>query len=80
MERTLNILAFASARDVLGFSETIFPVISGDTPRTILERIAPGKISQLSQARPALDLAYVNWDTPVGESSELAILPPVSGG
>jgi molybdopterin converting factor small subunit len=30
--------------------------------------------------RVALDHEYVDWDDPVGTASELAILPPVSGG
>jgi molybdopterin converting factor small subunit len=30
--------------------------------------------------RVAIDCEYWDWDTPVGPASELAIIPPVSGG
>jgi molybdopterin synthase sulfur carrier subunit len=30
--------------------------------------------------RAAVDYEYWDWDAPVGNATELAIIPPVSGG
>jgi molybdopterin converting factor small subunit len=74
----MKILAFSAARDRAGFSELDLPVAPTDTPRTILHRIAPHL--PVENFRAALDYEYCDWDTPVGPATELAIIPPVSGG
>jgi molybdopterin converting factor small subunit len=74
----MKILAFAAARERAGFAELEIPVDPSETPRAILQRVAP----QLppGELRAAIDCEYWDWDVPVGAASELAIIPPVSGG
>jgi len=74
----MKILAFAAARDRAGFSEMDVPVDPSETPRAILRRIAPQVA--VENLRAAVDCEYWDWDTAVGAASELAIIPPVSGG
>jgi len=74
----MKILAFATARERAGFAELDIPVDPSETPRAILHRVAPQL--PLANLRAAIDYEYCDWDTPVGAASELAIIPPVSGG
>jgi molybdopterin synthase sulfur carrier subunit len=74
----MKILAFASARERAGFAELEIPVDPSETPRAILIRLAPRL--PLDDLRAAVDCEYWDWDAPVGGGSELAIIPPVSGG
>lgn len=74
----LTVLAFAQARDQLGFHERAVECAPGDTPRAVLARIAPA--AALGTMRVALDHEYADWDAPIGAARELAIIPPVSGG
>ncbi len=76
---TIKIFTFAQTRTQLGFAEKLFDCEPGETPRQILRRLAPqfdpGKI-----IRVAVNQEYADWDQPVGEATELALIPPVSGG
>ena len=74
----MKILTFASAREKAGFTEIDIPVDPAETPRAILRRIAPRL--PLADLRAAIDCECWDWDAPVGSASELAIIPPVSGG
>lgn len=74
----LKILAFAQAQDQLGFRERVVECADDDSPRAILATIAPAFDG--SGMRVAVDCEYHDWDTPVGRASELALIPPVSGG
>lgn len=74
----MKILVFAAAREQAGFSEREWDAVPGETPRDILQRLAPQLI--LEGLRPALDYEYCDWDSPVGSARELAVIPPVSGG
>jgi molybdopterin synthase sulfur carrier subunit len=74
----IQLLAFAQARDLLGFASCVAPCAREETARAILGRIAPGV--SLAHWRVALDGEYATWDTPVGTAREMAIIPPVSGG
>jgi molybdopterin converting factor small subunit len=74
----MKILAFAVARERAGFSELEIAVDSSETPRGILRRVAPGL--GIESLRAAVDYEYWDWDEPVGEGKELAIIPAVSGG
>ena len=75
----IKVLTFAQTRTQLGFAELSCDCQPGDTPRQILRRLAPqfdpGKI-----VRVAVNQEYADWDQPVGQASELALIPPVSGG
>ena len=74
----ITILAFAQARDVFGFSECTVECSASDTPRSIVDRFSVS--ADLTFLRVALDQEYCEWDTPVGQAAELALMPPVSGG
>jgi len=74
----VNLLAFAQARDQLGWSERTVVCTPEDTPRSILARVAPDLRVKLM--RVAVDQEYQSWDHPIGEASEIALIPPVSGG
>ncbi|MGB8170368.1 MAG: MoaD/ThiS family protein [Chthoniobacteraceae bacterium] len=74
----LKILAFAQAQDQLGFRERVVDCAAGDSPRAILASVAPSFDG--AGMRVAVDQEYHDWDMPVGEATELALIPPVSGG
>ncbi len=74
----IQILAFAQARDIVGFSSRAVPCAPEETPRAIVERLAPGAL--ITHLRVALDCEYADWDAPIGSAREMAIIPPVSGG
>lgn len=74
----IRLLAFAQTRDALGFHEREVPCAPGETPREIVARIAPAL--ELAHLRVAVDCEYHDWDRPIGEARELALIPPVSGG
>lgn len=74
----LTILAFAQIRDQLGFQEQEVEFTEGETPRQIMTRVAPDM--DWSHIRVAVDCEYVEWDSPLNSSRELALIPPVSGG
>ena len=75
---TITILAFAQARDLFGFSERSVDCAASDTPRSILKQFPVA--TDFGFLRVALDQEYCDWDTPIGEARELALIPPVSGG
>lgn len=74
----VKLLAFAQARDQLGWQERLIECSADETPRRLLARLAPDV--SFETWRIALDEEYQSWDTPLGETRELAIIPPVSGG
>jgi molybdopterin synthase sulfur carrier subunit len=74
----LKVIAFAQARDQLGFDEVTIDCESGETPRVVLHRLQPAFIP--GSMRVAVDHQYADWDAPVGNARELALIPPVSGG
>lgn len=78
MPLEITVLTFAQARDTFGFSSRTVLCAPDDTPRAIILRLAPK--AELAHLRVALDHEYATWETPVGSASELAIIPPVSGG
>jgi molybdopterin synthase sulfur carrier subunit len=75
----ITVLTFAQTRDQLGFRERSVECSATDTPRAILKRIAPDFIPHQS-IRVAVNQEYADWDKPIGEAFELALIPPVSGG
>lgn len=73
-----TLLAFAQSRESFGFSEKSVDCEAEETPRQVVARIAPGV--SVAGLRVALDCEFADWDQPIGEISEMAFLPPVSGG
>lgn len=74
----LTVLAFAGSKDDFGFSEMEVVAAEDDTPREVVNRIAPGM--DVSSLRVALDCEFADWDAPLGITKEMALIPPVSGG
>ncbi|MEO8350304.1 MAG: MoaD/ThiS family protein [Chthoniobacteraceae bacterium] len=74
----INVLAFAQAVDALGFREREIEGAATETPREILRRLAPDL--ETKNLRVALDQEYADWDQPIGNAREMAVIPPVSGG
>ncbi len=78
-EMKVTVLTFAQARTQLGFSEKALECEPTETPRQILQRIAPQFIPGKS-VRVAINQQYSDWDKPIGNANEIAVIPPVSGG
>ena len=74
----LRLLAFAHIADQLGFRERVIEYAESETPRALLQRLAPG--GDFSKVRVAIDEEYRSWDESIGPARELALIPPVSGG
>ncbi|MEP6670668.1 MAG: MoaD/ThiS family protein [Chthoniobacter sp.] len=74
----VKLLAFAQARDQLGWSERVVECQPEESPRAILARLAPDV--RLEIWRVAVDEEYHAWDVAIGAARELALIPPVSGG
>ena len=74
----MTVLAFAQARDLFGFGRREVDCDPAETPRSLLLRLNPD--ADLSLLRVALDCEFADWDQPLGTATELAIIPPVSGG
>jgi molybdopterin synthase sulfur carrier subunit len=74
----VKLLAFAQARDQLGWPERMVECEPEETPRAVLARVAPA--IALDTWRVAVDEEYHSWDAPLGTAREMALIPPVSGG
>lgn len=79
----IQVLLFAAAKEAAGSNSIEIEV--SDRPRAsdVLKAIA----SQLPQLDPllpscrlAVDCCYVTGDAPIERGSEIALIPPVSGG
>ena len=75
----IKILTFAQTRTQLGFGEKDFDCEPTQTPREIFRRLAP-EFDPGKTIRVAVNQEYADWDKPVGNATELALIPPVSGG
>jgi molybdopterin converting factor small subunit len=75
----ITVLTFAQTRAQLGFSEKTIEYEPRETPREILRRLAP-QFDPGKTIRVAVNQEYADWDKPIGDATELALIPPVSGG
>ena len=77
---SVTVLYFASLRDAAGRdSETLPAPVS--LPALYAElRARHGFSLPAERLRVAVDGAFAAWDTPLREGSEIAFIPPVSGG
>jgi molybdopterin converting factor subunit 1 len=74
---------FAAARELAGSGEISLDVADGatiDDVRNALLSESPALERIVSHARWAIDAEFVCGDSTVVESSEIALIPPVSGG
>jgi molybdopterin synthase catalytic subunit len=79
----IRLLAFASAGDALGTTETELEIPDGSRIsdlRARLDREHPAIIPLWPRLAIAMDGRIVSPDTYLEEGSEVALLPPVSGG
>jgi molybdopterin synthase catalytic subunit len=79
----LRVLAFASASDALGASETELEVADGlDVAglRGELARRYPALQALSTRLAVGVDGVIARDDTPLRDGAEVALLPPVSGG
>jgi MoaE-MoaD fusion protein len=79
----IRLLAFASAGDALGSTETEIELPEGSTVadlRALLDRDHPGLAPLWPRLAVAVDGRVVKADAPLAEGCEVALLPPVSGG
>ncbi len=79
----IHLLAFASAGDALGASEMELEMPAGSRVadlRARLDREHPGLVPLWPRLAVAVDGRVVSIDEPLRDGSEVALLPPVSGG
>lgn len=76
----VTVLYFASLRDAAGRDSEVLP--RPDSLPALYEalRARHGFALPAEKLRVAVDGAFASWDTPVAEGSEIAFIPPVSGG
>ena len=79
----IEVLLFAAARDAAGSDSILIDVRDDPRASDVLEAIGYRlpEISRLIPAcRLAVDCGYVGGDQAVSADSEIALIPPVSGG
>jgi len=76
----VTVLYFASLRDAAGVSSEI--VEAGGELRTLYEALRErhGFALPVERLRVAVDGAFARWSDDVRDGSEVAFIPPVSGG
>jgi sulfur-carrier protein len=85
--RTVTILYFASIREAVGRdSETRDIPADITTPRSLIDWLAgqssgyAAAFADLTRLRVAIDQQLAELNAPLGEASEIAFFPPVTGG
>jgi sulfur-carrier protein len=79
----VRVKLFAAARDLAGSDEIRVDVTGGATigdVRQAVESAVPNLRPLLPHCLWAVNAAYAGKDSEVTEDSEIAIIPPVSGG
>ncbi len=79
----VRVKLFAVARELAGADEMSLEVAEGATVADVeraLRKESPGLKTILKHARWAVDAEFVALDCLVNETSEVALIPPVSGG
>jgi len=80
---TVRVLYFASLKDRAGASLETLEIEDGADVASLWETVQarhPGLREMTTRPLAACDLAYASWDQPLHGVSEVAFLPPVSGG
>lgn len=77
----VTLLYFASLRDAAGTDAETLETAAADLAALYEQaRARHGFALPLQRLRVAVDGAFARWDDAVGEGSEIAFIPPVSGG
>jgi molybdopterin synthase sulfur carrier subunit len=80
---TVRVLYFASLKDRAGASLETLEIDDGATVTALWQLVQerhPALRAMTTRPLAACDLAYASWDRPLRGVSEVAFLPPVSGG
>ncbi len=77
---SLSVLYFASLRDAAGREREDVPMPASLAALYEDLRARHGFTLPRERLRVAVDGAFVPWDTPPRAGSEVAFIPPVSGG
>lgn len=80
---TVTVLYFASLRDRLGREREIVELPARTTDRAVLDalaRLRPEAADLLATCRLAVDHAFAAGAVELRAESEVAVIPPVSGG
>ncbi|MCR6662477.1 MAG: MoaD/ThiS family protein [Luteimonas sp.] len=81
MMATVKLLYFASLRDAAGVAEETLGTTAADLRALYAElRERHGFVMPLERIRVAVDGAFAKLDDDVRDGSEIAFIPPVSGG
>jgi molybdopterin synthase sulfur carrier subunit len=77
----LTVLYFASLRDAAGVASESVEADTADL-RALYESLRErhGFVLPVERLRVAVDGAFARWDDPPRAGSEVAFIPPVSGG
>jgi sulfur-carrier protein len=79
----IEVLLFAAARDAAGTDSITLDVADDAQASDVIDAIGqlvPHVVSLLPSCRLAVDCCYVTPETRINSNSELALIPPVSGG
>ena len=77
----VRVLYFASLRDAAGEAEALVETGAGDAAALYAQLQARHAFAlPHERLRVAIDGAFADWDTPLRDGSEVAFIPPVSGG
>jgi len=77
----VTLLYFASLRDAAGMEQETVASDAQDLAGLYVETANRHGFSlPQSRLRVAVDGAFAPWDTPLREGSQVAFIPPVSGG
>ena len=80
---SVNVRLFAVARDQLGVGETKLSLDDGATASMVVDYFVethPSFSRWKSHLRLAVNSEYVDFNHPLRDGDEVAIIPPVSGG
>ena len=83
MSLSVEIKYFAQLRDVIGTSSEAFELSNNSSTDELLSAISarhPHTAAICSTSRVALDLEFVHGAIELKTTSDIAIIPPVSGG
>ena len=73
----MKIILFGTLSKNLGWKQKEIPWKKNMTPEEIWEK----EINlNFKQVKPALNFEFCDWDAAIPKNSELAFLPPMSGG
>jgi len=79
----ITILYFAALRDLLACEREVVDLPSETSAEAVLAELArlrPAAAEILARSRLAVDLDFVSGALHLTERSEVAVIPPVSGG